>query len=287
MKKLLAVLSVATLLSPALAFAGASDVSMDTTVVISVGGIEVDISGSTATVETVTVNDSSFSFGLQSGSSVQITAPNLNTLTPDIAPVDQTVNTCDASASILKFVGTAARTITITPGTALCGGGTSSAASSGGQQMGGGGNRTTTPAVPATTPAVPASGLSSAQVTAIVNVLTSFGADSATIAKVQAALSGTGGTTTTTTGSVTSTAVSVFKSDLATGSLGSEVKALQQFLNAHGYTVSSTGAGSVGNETSTFGGATRAALIKYQKAKGITPAVGYFGAKTRAAINAE
>jgi peptidoglycan hydrolase-like protein with peptidoglycan-binding domain len=65
------------------------------------------------------------------------------------------------------------------------------------------------------------------------------------------------------------------------------VKALQEFLNAHGYPVASVGAGSPGNETTRFGAATKAALIKYQKEKGITPASGYFGAKTRAAVNAE
>jgi len=112
-------------------------------------------------------------------------------------------------------------------------------------------------------------------------VLTSFDVDAATMASVKAALEGTS------TGSVTSAAVRAFKADLTVGSLGSEVKALQQFLNSHGYTVALTGAGSVGNETTRFGAATRAALIKYQKAKGITPAAGYFGAKTRAAINAE
>ena len=77
----------------------------------------------------------------------------------------------------------------------------------------------------------------------------------------------------------------MFKANLTVGSLGSEVKALQEFLNAKGYTVSTSGAGSPGNETTKFGSLTKAALIKYQKAKGITPAVGYFGAKTRAAVN--
>ncbi|MCX6786982.1 MAG: peptidoglycan-binding domain-containing protein [Candidatus Kaiserbacteria bacterium] len=282
MKKLLAVLSVAALLSPALAFAAKDDVSMDTSVVLTVGGYEVDISGSTATVESITVDTSSFSFGLQSGSYIQITAPDLNALSTDTT-ADLSGDTCTASLSSLTYTGTAARTVSVTPNATLCSAGsTGNPASSGGQSMtgGGGGNRTGN-MVPVT-PATPASGLSSAQVTAILNVLASFSADAATIAKVKAALEGTAPK-----GSVTSTAVSIFKSDLTTGSLGSEVKALQEFLNAHGYTVAKSGAGSVGNETSTFGGATRAALIKYQKAKGITPAVGYFGAKTRAAINAE
>jgi peptidoglycan hydrolase-like protein with peptidoglycan-binding domain len=64
------------------------------------------------------------------------------------------------------------------------------------------------------------------------------------------------------------------------------VKALQQYLNAHGYTIAASGTGSIGNETTTFGPLTKAALVKYQKAKGITPAVGYFGPLTRAAVNA-
>ena len=41
------------------------------------------------------------------------------------------------------------------------------------------------------------------------------------------------------------------------------------------------------NETLFFGALTRAAVAKYQQAKDITPPVGYFGPKTRAAVNAE
>ncbi len=65
---------------------------------------------------------------------------------------------------------------------------------------------------------------------------------------------------------------------------GADVKALQQYLNASGFTVSLTGPGSKGAETTMFGGKTQAALIRYQKAKGITPAVGYFGPVTRGVV---
>ncbi|MFA6187627.1 MAG: peptidoglycan-binding domain-containing protein, partial [Phycisphaerae bacterium] len=75
-------------------------------------------------------------------------------------------------------------------------------------------------------------------------------------------------------------------SDLTVGSKGASVKALQQFLNANGYAVSASGAGSVGNETEYFGNATKAALAKMQAAQGISPAAGYFGAKTRAKLSA-
>lgn len=69
------------------------------------------------------------------------------------------------------------------------------------------------------------------------------------------------------------------------GSEHSDVKVLQQVLNNLGYTVSSTGAGSKGNETTYFGERTRSALARYQSAHGITPAAGYFGPKTRAYMN--
>ncbi len=77
-----------------------------------------------------------------------------------------------------------------------------------------------------------------------------------------------------------------FSKDLTLGSKGTDVKALQQFLNSSGYAVATSGAGSKGNETEYFGPATKAALAKYQAAKGISPAVGYFGPKTRESVNA-
>ncbi len=77
-----------------------------------------------------------------------------------------------------------------------------------------------------------------------------------------------------------------FTKDLTLGSKGDDVKALQQWLNAKGYKVSASGAGSPGNETTYFGPATKAALGKWQAANNISPAVGYFGPKTRAAVSA-
>ena len=111
---------------------------------------------------------------------------------------------------------------------------------------------------------------------AILSLLSSFDADAATLASVRSVLYGQASTG-------TGTAVSTFVRNLELGMSGADVKALQVYLNTHGYAVSSSGPGSPGNETSKFGGATRAAVIKFQKAMGITPAVGYFGPKTRAA----
>lgn len=281
------------LLVPALTFAAADDVTLTTDTVLTVNGITLNVSGSSATVQSITVNSADFSVTLLSGSSFQVTASGLERMTSDTA-VGRTNYVCDNSQSLVAFAPTATETVTITPSATLC----STVSSSGGSSSssgGGGGSASvsTTPAVTTTpvvtTPAVTTttttttspSGLSASQVQSILDVLASFDVDAATMASVKAALQGTS------TGSVTSAAVHAFKSNLTTGSLGSEVKALQQFLNSHGYAVANSGAGSPGKETTKFGSATKAALIKYQKAKGITPAVGYFGAKTRAAVEAD
>jgi peptidoglycan hydrolase-like protein with peptidoglycan-binding domain len=64
---------------------------------------------------------------------------------------------------------------------------------------------------------------------------------------------------------------------------GPDILALQQFLNTHGFPLVSTGWGSPGNETDTFGLHTYAALIKFQEANNL-PATGYFGPLTRALL---
>ena len=84
----------------------------------------------------------------------------------------------------------------------------------------------------------------------------------------------------------TATATYNFTRDLTIGSKGDDVMALQKLLNAKGYTVAVSGAGSAGNESTYFGNATKAALVKFQASKGITPTSGYFGPKTRAVVNA-
>jgi len=76
-----------------------------------------------------------------------------------------------------------------------------------------------------------------------------------------------------------------FARNLSIGSTGSDVQALQTYLNTHGFLISSVGAGSSGNETEYFGPATERALIQFQIAHNIVPAVGYFGQLTRAALS--
>ena len=76
----------------------------------------------------------------------------------------------------------------------------------------------------------------------------------------------------------------ILKRDLYQGIGGEDVRSLQKFLNTEGYTVSLTGNGSLGNEIPYFGPGTRAAVIKFQIAHNITPAVGRAGPMTRSII---
>ncbi|MSU55169.1 MAG: peptidoglycan-binding protein, partial [Candidatus Taylorbacteria bacterium] len=77
-----------------------------------------------------------------------------------------------------------------------------------------------------------------------------------------------------------------FSKDLSMGSSGADVMNLQKVLNMSADTqVSSTGAGSKGNETSKFGPATKAAVIKWQKKAGL-PSTGYVGSLSRGKLNA-
>jgi len=80
---------------------------------------------------------------------------------------------------------------------------------------------------------------------------------------------------------VTST---VFTRDLTFGMSGEDVRNLQQFLNAQGFLVAENGAGSKGNETTLFYGATQNALARFQAAHGVLPSVGFFGPLTRTKV---
>lgn len=143
----------------------------------------------------------------------------------------------------------------------------------GNRTNGGGGTIIPQPGASAGSP-----GLTDAQIRAILGLLSSFGVDSATIANVTLALNGQ-----PQTGAGADSAYA-FARDLYIGSRGEDVRALQQYLNTHGFAVALSAEGSLGQETDYFGPSTQAALAKFQAASGITPSTGYFGPMTRGYI---
>lgn len=85
----------------------------------------------------------------------------------------------------------------------------------------------------------------------------------------------------------------LFLTDLEQGMTSKAVRKLQQFLNAHGYPVSTSGIGSLGKETYYFGVATERALARFQEAyakellspEGLTKGNGKLKSKTRKKTN--
>lgn len=86
-----------------------------------------------------------------------------------------------------------------------------------------------------------------------------------------------------------------FNRNLKRGSIGPDVKLLQQFLNQKGFFVVESGDGSLGKETMYYGLATEKALAKFQEANfekiltphGLSKGTGIFGSATREFVNSQ
>lgn len=275
MKKLLVSGALTALLLPAFAMAAYNDVSLTSDTTLSVGGVSVTVAASGATIESIVVSADSFVATLLPGSSMTVRSTALRPLNLTTSNLNGSYSSecTDTYSSVTAtfpagFSGTVDVTITPDSSTTCTAASTATAstgsngpvASSGGGGGGGGGYTPTPPPTPTPVPG---------DTNALIATL------QAQIQVLLAQLAALGG----------SPSVS-FSRDLEIGSTGSDVKALQVWLNTHGYVIASSGPGSSGNETTKFGGLTRAALAKFQKAVGISPAVGYFGPKTRADIAA-
>ena len=269
------------LVLPQISHAAADDVTLTTDVVLSVNGATINVSGSSATVETIEVGATSFTVTLADTSTIEITAPDLDQLNASTA-TDQTTNTCNSTSSVLKYVATAARTIVITPQGTCTGSGTGGGSTGGGGSSGGGSPSpasTPTPVTPlpvTTTPAPTQASATTGSVAALLAQLQSL---------IQLYIS-LGGTVTPEMAAFAGGGSASFTRDLDVGSTGDDALSLQQYLNSKGYMVAGSGPGSPGNETTMFGGLTRAAHAEIQAANGITPSDGHFCPQTRAFINA-
>jgi hypothetical protein len=265
------ILVVVLLLAPLSAFAAYNDVTLTSDAVISVGGYTLDVSGSSAAIQSITVNVSSFSVTLASGSSLTVTSPTLQQLSSDLT-TDVTNNTCTGAASSIALAYSGAGTVTnvITPSVTICSGsGASPAPTGGGGFIVGSGPlapgyvNTNQPVTPITSP--------------VVSTTTSLEAPSTVTPPVSSAMP---------------SSVS-FPQNRQMWDEGPDIMALQQYLNTHGFPLASSGVGSPGNETDIFGPLTYAALITFQEAhaaeiltpNGLTKGSGYFGPSTRGFVN--
>jgi len=267
-KTLLAAASIVALLAPTLAFAAYNDVTLTTDTVISVGGYTLNVSGSSAVVQSIVVNGGSFSVTLASGSSVAVVSPTLQQLSSDVT-TDVTSNTCSGSASSIALAYSGAGTVTnvITPSGTVCTGSGSTPAPSGG----GGG------AIVGSGPLAP--GYVNINPTATTTALT--GTSSIAIPAAS-----------TSTETAQPPAFH-FARNLQLQEHGADVQQLQELLNTHGALVAANGSGSPGTETDYFGSLTYQALIRFQNAHaaeiltplGLSKGTGFFGAATRAYVN--
>lgn len=73
------------------------------------------------------------------------------------------------------------------------------------------------------------------------------------------------GTTSSTSPTTPHCAKTQFNRTLLLGSVGDDVKALQSLMNCAGFTVATTGPGSKGQETTTYGPLTKSAVSTFQK----------------------
>lgn len=237
---------------------------------------------------TLVVNNANFQFTLAPGEGFRIHSSNRRKLAND-----QNIEyTCNSSESVLSYVApstVSSITVTITPSSDTCsstvGGGVSSGGgSSGGSSSGGGGgggsgggssapDSTVTPTPKVTPTAVPSSApgrstLSDSQIQAIISLLKSFGAEESVINNVSASLRG----------APAAAAHGKIISNIARGSKGEDVRALQEFLKKNKDIYPE------GNVTGYFGSLTKSAVKRFQQKYGIE-AIGTVGPKTRAKIN--
>jgi len=259
MKKYL-ITSFGLLVLPLFLFAAFDDVTLTTDAIINVGGSDFTVSGSSAEVESIVVNENDFTVTLQSGSAFTISDSGRNLIDVN-KPVARTC-TATESTAVLSGVNI---TLTVSHGTQLCSGAAASTSSG----SGGGGAPGTIIPVPPTPPDLIIS--ATPAVSAVPTVVPSVSA-----VPSPAALS----------------VSPVFNRTLRIGMSHVDIKRLQQLLNADSDTkVASSGVGSSGNETNYYGALTQKAVQKFQIKHGIvssgtptTTGFGLAGPKTRAKL---
>ncbi len=259
--------------------------------------------------DTVTVNTTDVTVSIPSGTQFTISSPyyalvvngaTSNAVISNACASDKT-NTVTVSSS-----NTSTQNLTITIASYQCGGQSSnvgSGAGGGGGGGGGGGSIITTPPVATTTTttatatSTPSTGTGTtngtgsgnSDITALLNQLISLiklaDAQGLTISPELKAIAGIGATGMS-GGGAGAGGRYFFQHNLQYGMHGDEVRELQLFLIGKDLGAAAKALHAYG-ANGNFGNLTKAALVEYQKAKKISPAVGYFGPTTRSMVNSD
>ena len=270
----LAIFSGLLLLLPTVVLHAAyNDVSLNTSVIVQLGSDSYTLSGTGATIQSVTVGTTSFTVVIAPGSTFDVTIGSARSF--GITGVDGT--RVSASASCKSNLSTlsmnypagsgSAATVVITPASGTCGTGESTGGASASTVSTGGGG----------------GGISSVAPNAIVTPIK--------IAVVTPVTTNAPSVTGSSLSNLANTTpVIVITKAFSVGQSSAEIKTIQLILNSDPETkISSSGAGSPGKETMTLGGLTVKAIKKFQEkwkiAKKGDTGYGVLGPKTRAKLN--
>src|SRR3989344_7601134 len=139
MKLLISILTFFLSITPT--FAAYNDVSLTTDAVITIGSINLTVSGSTASVESIVVGSSSFTVILQASSQITVRSSDMYTLTAT-GHSSQSTTECTSTYSSMTLSSNSSSPVEmeVTPTATTCTTPTSASGSGGGGGGGGGGN---------------------------------------------------------------------------------------------------------------------------------------------------
>lgn len=266
LKLKLSLLSLLGLLSasvPFAALAAGTDVQLSTgtTLRVSVGGTNLDLTVAGGLVESLTVNAGNLELTLASGSVVSITSADKRTFDYGGDPDMTSSFTCNTGSSVLSLSGSGAAVVTVTPRTDIC------TVSSGGTS-GGGGSYGGSTSVSSSVPSTSATTVSAPAPTVAVATTPTVVAAAPAVAQPSP---------------VAQLASPVFNADLAIGTENADVKRLQELLATDPEVYPE------GKATGYYGSLTRAAVVKFQLKHGVISNAsdvgsGRIGPKTRAKL---
>ena len=115
MRKIIYSVLLFALLSPGAAFGAFNDVTLTTSTVILAGGVNLNVSGSSAVIQSIVVSPASFDVTFANGSALTVTATGQTNIAVTTAAGVTSTFTC-GSPSTLVMSATGAATVTVTPG---------------------------------------------------------------------------------------------------------------------------------------------------------------------------